>query len=40
MRWHDADREWNNQKQADTCDAYRAANRLRMAARRALGLVL
>jgi len=32
----EADREWKCQKRAATCDAYRAANWLRMAARRAL----
>jgi len=36
MQGHKADQEWKCQKQAATCDAYRATNQLRMAARRAL----
>ena len=36
QRRPEADREWKHQKWAATCDAYRAANQLRMAARRAL----
>jgi len=36
MQWCKAGREWKHQKRAATCDAYRAANWLRMAARRVL----
>ena len=36
---HIADREWKLQKQAVTRDAYRAANQLRITARRTLELI-